>query len=165
MIHETHKIIFKTSPHTQNFCHQPHSSDNIPANICLTGEALQWEWQCSHYQYVRYMFWPCSVTIRPYTYFTNYYYHKYTMTEQGWNTSCGVPCTVCDLNKVNVQHSSLCSNGTILHVYHICNSRFIFPITKHPEQQGLFGLLYDQGPDFDDMSSFFLYVVNVAFKY
>jgi hypothetical protein len=24
---------------------------------------------------------------------------------------------------------------------------------------------YNQGPDFDDMSSFFLYAVNVAFKY
>jgi hypothetical protein len=24
---------------------------------------------------------------------------------------------------------------------------------------------HNQGPDFDDMSSFFLYVVNVAFKY
>jgi hypothetical protein len=26
-------------------------------------------------------------------------------------------------------------------------------------------LANQQGPDFDDMSSFFLYVVNVAFKY
>jgi hypothetical protein len=25
--------------------------------------------------------------------------------------------------------------------------------------------MFGQGPDFDDMSSFFLYVVNVAFKY
>jgi hypothetical protein len=24
---------------------------------------------------------------------------------------------------------------------------------------------YDQGPDFDEMSSFFLYAVNVAFNY
>jgi hypothetical protein len=28
-----------------------------------------------------------------------------------------------------------------------------------------FFISYNQGPDFDDMSSFFLYAVNVAFNY
>jgi hypothetical protein len=57
-------IIFKISP---NNCYQRHSFDNIPAEICLT-ETLQWEQQYSHYQHLHYMFWPYSVTIRPYTY-------------------------------------------------------------------------------------------------
>jgi hypothetical protein len=48
----------------------------------------------------------------------------------------------------------------------LCNNkRNLYLRTKKEENPSLKDYYNKQGPDFDDMSSFFLYAVNVAFNY